>query len=497
MYTVLLVGGDGRADCIAEAIGRSSHKNRLYAFSSHHNPGLAAKSHRLTVGSLTDVPTIAEYARLISPDIAIIGPEAPLAAGVVDALAELDIPAVGPTQACAQIESSKASARGLVDDYYIAGNPERYRVFRDLEGVAGYCAELVEDRGGFAVKPDGLTGGKGVRLWQEHFQEIPEAVAYVADVFASGHAAVVIEEKLEGEEFSLQTFCGGGLVHAPPARDHKRASVADYGLNTGGMGSYSCADFCLPFLTQKDVQEAQCINALVIDALEHQFGQEYVGVLYTNFMATREGVKVIEFNCRFADPEVFNALPILETDFLEVCMAMAHKRISRTPVSFAQKATVCKYVVPIGYPDNPVTDGVLTGEFISSDTSRFYFAGVEGHRGRLVMRGSRAVASVGIGDSLEEAERRAENGVWRINGPVRHRNDIGSYLLVERSVERMRRIRNKGVRYRVMREDGNGQTFRVGNREFIQRADADAVVQEFEGNKLHGQNRYWVDEIVD
>jgi len=245
---------------------------------------------------------------------------------------------------------------------------------------------------------------------------------------------VLIEERLEGEEFSLQTIADGkGFVHCPIAQDHKRAFDGDIGPNTGGMGSYSCQDFSLPFLNERYVCEARRINEAVLNALAEECARPYRGVLYGGFIATAGGTKLIEYNARFADPEALNILPILASDFVELAYSCATGTLSPESVRFESKATVCKYVVPNGYPNDPERGQPIhiPSEVFDNPDVRVYFAGVKQVGSEMHLTGSRAVALVGIGDTLDQAEQLAEAAAAAVVGPVRHRRDIGTRELVE------------------------------------------------------------------
>jgi len=441
MTKVYLIGKEARLDCMAEALLRSSRPVALYTLSEVNNPGLLEKSVELKIGK-TDAPEeVATYARKIRPDFAVIGPEEPLAAGVVDVLThQLDIPCIGPTKALAQLESSKAFTRELLSKYGIPGNP-KHRIFRDLDGLESYLRRTEV----FVVKPDGLTGGKGVKVYGEHLDSIEEALLYCTSLFHAGHPAVIIEEKLNGEEFSLQSFCDGQhVVDTPLVQDHKRAGEGDTGPNTGGMGSYSCVDHSLPFLSPQHVQEARAINAAVAQALREECGEEYKGILYGSFMVTRNGLRVIEYNARFGDPEVMNVLPLLTTDFLDVCEAIIHGTLHRIPIAFDHKATVCKYAVPRGYPNQPTRGVPVERDAIPkpSDCLKVYYAAIDQQGDVYSLTGSRAVAFVGIADTLEKAEVIAEDAATQSQaaGPLDHRKDIGTKSLVQQRIDHMQNV---------------------------------------------------------
>ncbi|MHB8530022.1 MAG: phosphoribosylamine--glycine ligase [Caulobacteraceae bacterium] len=435
---VLHVGTSTRAHILAESLshGRLGFENHLIC--EVDNPGLRAVAASIAVGPCDDVEFVARVAAEVKPDFCLPGSEAPLAVGVVDRLLAMGVPSVGPERALAQLEASKAFTRRLLTDFAIPGNPD-YRVFEDEAGVLSYLREL----GAFVVKPDGLTGGKGVKVSGDHLASAEEGLAYCLELFAAG-GTVVVEERLLGEEFSLQSFCDGQtLADMPPAQDHKRLGVGDTGPNTGGMGSYSCEDHLLPFLGREDLRRASEINRAVAAALREKTGRPYKGVLYGNFMLTAAGIRLVEYNARFGDPEVMNVLAILETDFGDICQAIIEGGLGGLAVTFARRATVCKYVVPQGYPRNPVRGeriGLPTIDNRGED-ERMYYGAVTGTAEDLRLTGSRAMAFVGIGDSLAQAEERAEAGAAAVTGPVFHRSDIGGAELVARRVEHMRQLR--------------------------------------------------------
>jgi phosphoribosylamine---glycine ligase len=293
------------------------------------------------------------------------------------------------------------------------------------------------------VKPDGLTAGKGVKVSGAHLQSAREAAEYADEVLRAGHAAVVIEERLDGEEFSLQSFCDG--VHVADmvlVQDHKRAFDGDRGPNTGGMGSYSCADHGLPFLSEKDRGAASAINAAVARALAKETGEPYKGILYGGFMVTRDGVRLIEYNARFGDPESLNLLSLLTTDLADISEAIIRGTLDHVRVEFQPLASVCKYVVPEGYPDRPVRGQRISLARVPkpSERLRLYFASVEPTADGLTLGGSRAIGFVGIGADLDEAERIAEAAASAVEGPVYHRRDIGTRALVAQRCEHVRRL---------------------------------------------------------
>ena len=261
------------------------------------------------------------------------------------------------------------------------------------------------------------------------------AKAYIREIGGN----VVLEERLIGEEFTLLAFADGGhLVPMPLVQDHKRAYEGDVGPNTGGMGSYSMEDHSFPFVTDADRSQALGIMEAVIAALNKE-GHPFIGFLYGQFMNTANGPKVIEFNARFGDPEAMNLLSLLTSDFATILVKMAEGRLTPADVVFAHKASVCKYLVPEGYPDAPQEGKPLTiGEY---GNAKRYFANVTLNEGKYYTQASRTLAFVGMGDTLAEAERQAELAAASVSGAVRYRHDIGTMDVLRKRIVHMRSIR--------------------------------------------------------
>ena len=433
---ILLIGSGAREHAIARALARSPQKPTTVCFASNNNPGIQELSAYFTMGDIKNPQAVVSFAQQYGADLAIIGPEAPLEVGVADALLDTGISTVGPKKALAQIETSKGFTRDLLKKYNIPSCP-RYRVFSSLDGVSEILSELGEK---YVVKFDGLMGGKGVKVAGDHLLSHDDAISYCREIIKRG-GKFVIEEKLIGQEFSLMSFSDGDhLAHMPPVQDHKRAYVGDTGPNTGGMGSYSDSNHLLPFLTEEDIVQAQEFNQATIDALKKEFWEGYKGILYGGFIATVDGVKLIEYNARLGDPEGMNVLPLLESDFVEVCLGIVNGNLNQKDISFRNQATVCKYAVPEGYPDSPVKGKPIDISEIT-ETSQLYFASVDMQDGQLYEAGSRTVAYVGIAETLSEAEAKAEAEISKVRGPLFHRTDIGTEELIQKRVEHMYKLR--------------------------------------------------------
>ena len=431
---VLLVGHSARAHVIAETL-KKNKTAKLFSFMKSKNPGIVALSEKVKICSYSDLDSVKKFAEENNIDFAFIGPEDPLNEGVVDKLQEIGIESIGPTKLLARLETSKSFTRELLEKYDIDGNP-KFKVFNkeNFNEIKDFFSEI----NGIVVKPDGLTGGKGVKVQGDHFNTKEEALAYCKEVLET-HPAVVVEEKLDGEEFSLQCLTDGKTVIAtPPVQDHKRAYDGDKGPNTGGMGSYSCEDHLLPFLKKEHVDEALKITQKTVDAIHGETGLYYKGVMYGGFILTKEGVKLIEFNARFGDPEAMNVLPLLKTDFAFVCQSIIVQELEKMKVEFEKKATVCKYIVPEGYPDNPLKNEKIDAGV--PEKARRYYASVDEKKDGLYMTGSRAIAFLGIGNSLKEAEKIAEGATGSVNGKIFHRKDIGTKELIEKRVKHIKSI---------------------------------------------------------
>ena len=433
MKNVLVVGSGAREVAIARCVSQSSIKNSLFCVSKDINPQIVDLCKDYFVTDLTNISDIVSYSKKTKVDLAIIGPENPLANGIVNELENVGVRCVGPKKEVALIETSKSFARKIIDLCCPEKNPQR-KEFSSIEGVEGFIEQL---GGEYVVKFDGLMGGKGVRVSGEHLKNIDEGTAYANEIVNIG-GKFLIEEKLVGEEFSLMSFVDGKVCkHMPVVQDHKRAYEGDTGPNTGGMGTYSFGNHSLPFLSKKDIKEAQRTNELVAKQLFEATGTPYIGILYGGFMLTRSGVKVIEYNARFGDPEAMNILSILESDFLSICISMVDGNLKTQDVSFERLATVCKYVVPVGYPDKPEKNF----EVLCNQNDRSLFlASIMLKDQKLIACGSRTAAVVGKNKDVFQAELLAEAGIANISGKLFHRKDIGTKKLVESRIKRMKEL---------------------------------------------------------
>ncbi|MBU1446619.1 phosphoribosylamine--glycine ligase [Patescibacteria group bacterium] len=437
MKKILLIGNGAREHVIAETLKRSPQDVSIIAYGKTRNPGIAKLADRYELGPMDTFENLKKLAQEENVDFAFVGPDDPIADGAVDALLEIGIHSVAPLQTVARLESSKSFTRDLLAKYHISGNP-KFHVFTSPEGLEEYMGKDLE--GEFVVKADGLMGGKGVKVSGEHLADVNEGVHFATQCIEK-FGRVVVEEKFIGQEFSLMCFCDGKNIACMPAvQDHKRAYNNDEGPNTGGMGSYSDCDHSLPFLKQSDIDEAIEITKQTAAALFKETGTLFKGIMYGGYIATKNGAKLIEFNARFGDPESMNVLPILKTDFVEICEAIINGTLDQINIEFEKKATVCKYIVPEGYPENPKKgEKIEIGKY--PDGVKMYYSSVSLEKDGIYMSGSRAIAFVGIADTISEAEKIAASALKSVSGPVFYRDDIGTNALIQKRLDMMQDIR--------------------------------------------------------
>ena len=440
MNKVLLIGSGGREHAIAKALKEGGAK--IYAVMKHKNPGIARLSKDYIIGDDSSVSFVKnlDWVKFKKVDFAVIGPEAPLINGMTDMLEEKGIPVVGPKKNAAIIEGSKEFMRDLMKKHNIEGMVDYY-VFNDPKKVEEFLNNYNKP---FVVKPVGITGGKGVWVMGDHFKTKEEGIKYAKEIIEKrigGVDRVIIEEKLVGEEFTLQIFTDGrNLEGMPLVQDFKRAYEGDLGPNTGGMGSYSMENHLLPFLTKEDYTKAMKIMEDIIAAMRRE-GRIYKGIIYGQFMLTPEGPKIIEVNCRFGDPEAMNVLSILKTNFVDIAWSIIEEKL--IPVEFENKATVVKYVVPQGYGTKPLANQEIkvNEERIKKEGALLYYASVNESNGKIYTTTSRSLAVVGIADNLYEAENIAEKALKHIEGKVYSRHDIAKKEMIEAKITKMRELR--------------------------------------------------------
>ena len=409
---VLVVGSGGREHAIVEAISRSPKASKIYA--APGNAGIAALAECVAIKD-TEVEKLLEFAKANEVDLTVVGPEAALAVGIVDRFREEGLKIFGPTKAAAEIEASKDFAKRLMFKYDVptAG----YETFTDFDAALAYVKKGTLPT---VLKYDGLAAGKGVVI----ANTMEEAETTLRDMLLDtkfGEGRVVIEEFLTGEEFSLMCFVAGNKICAMPvAQDHKRAYDNDEGPNTGGMGAYTE----LPFVTEEDHAYAmENIMQRVADAMVAE-GTPFTGVLYGGLMKTPNGIKVIEFNARFGDPETEVVLPRLKSDAIDVFMAVASNEQPRA--EWSEGATLGIVLASKGYPGDYAKGYAIRG-MENVKESKIYHMGTAMKDGELITNGGRVMIVVAEAPTLREAQQKAEADVARIEcDNLFHRTDIGA-----------------------------------------------------------------------
>jgi len=404
---ILLIGGGGREHAIGWKLAQSQRVNELISLPG--NPGLAELGPTVEGIDVNDVGAIAAMARVHEVDLVVVGPEAPLAAGVTDAVSRLGIPVFGPTRAAARLESSKAFAKDVMNR---AGVPTgRSRSFNDHDSAIGY---LKQSDGPFVVKADGLAAGKGV-LVTESRTDAESWVDYcLGGGFGEAGTAVIVEEYLDGPEVSVFAVCTeNGAMPLAPARDYKRLLEDDEGPNTGGMGSYSPVDDLPPGLVQH-------VMADVIDPTLRQMrddGVPFTGFLYAGMILTEGGPKVLEFNVRLGDPETQAVLPRLANDLVDV--------LEGSEPEWSDIATVNVVLAARGYPTSPEKGVAITKlAKVPPDVLVFHAGTIQEGR-HLRVNGGRVLNLVGMGQTVEEARTRAYEGVEAVSWKgAEYRTDI-------------------------------------------------------------------------
>ena len=415
---VLLLGSGGRESALAAALHASPSVTELVV--APGNPGVQSFATRVPVDT-NDPKKVAELAGELRPALVVIGPEAPLVAGVADALRDGSVPVFGPNAQAARIEASKSYAKSLMNSVGVPTSAGR--VFDSMPGAVAFLDELGPP---YVVKADGLAAGKGVVVTSDRERAIAAVEQRVVDrVFGDQGSRVVIEEYLEGPEVSLIAFCDGSeVVACEPAQDYKRIADGDRGPNTGGMGSYSPVPVCPPAMVDQISEE---IIRPVVAATDHA-GAPFVGALYAGLALTTEGPKVVEFNVRFGDPETQALIPRLRSDFCELCAASAAGELAGMKAEWKAEACVAVVLASQGYPAEHDVGLPISGidEADAMLDVSIFQAGTDRRNGDLVTAGGRVLAVSALGPTFDAARRRAYDAAAVIEFEGKHlRTDIG------------------------------------------------------------------------
>jgi phosphoribosylamine--glycine ligase len=401
-------------------VRQSPKLKKLYALPG--NPGTEELAENISRISVDDHAAIASFCKEKQIDLVIVGPEAPLASGLVDSLSAQGIPCFGPSQAAAQIEASKVFAKDFMARHHIPTS--RYATFTKLDDALRYL-ELVDHP--IVIKASGLAAGKGVIL-PETMEEAKSTLNAILIHKAFGEAGneVVIEERLIGQEVSLMAFTDGTtVVPMLPAQDHKRLLDGDEGPNTGGMGAYAPT----PIFTTELMNDAmESVLKPAIKGLRDE-AIPFIGVLYAGLMLTPNGLRVLEFNCRFGDPETQVVLPLLETDLLEIAEACVDGRLADMDVRWKNGAVVCVVLASKGYPEKVESGKCVTIGELPENVACFH-AGTETKNDELITSGGRVFGLTAWADDLEDAVKKVYSSTRKVSfDGVQYRKDIANRAL--------------------------------------------------------------------
>ena len=419
MTTVLVVGGGGREHALCWSLVKSPRVDRILVAPGNAGTALEPRCENLAAGA-GDLAGLVNIARRESVDLVAVGPEAPLAAGLADALDAVGVPTFGPTAACARLEASKAYCKTFLDALSVPTGASA--AFRDPGAALAYLDELPSVP---VIKASGLAAGKGVVVAETHEEAATAIRSMMVDGrFGDAGSEVVVEERLLGTEVSVLAFSDGNdFAVMPPAQDHKRIFDGDRGPNTGGMGAFVPS----PFATEALIDEvSDRMIRPTLDALG-EAGTPYRGVIYFGLMLTDDGPKVLEINCRLGDPETQAVLPLLENDLFEVMLACATGSLGEVAVEWSESACTTVVMSSAGYPTTSAPPAPITGlDQAVSEGCVVFHAGTDRIGGVVHATGGRVLGVTALGNSLAEAAERAYAGVGAIAFEGSHyRRDIG------------------------------------------------------------------------
>lgn len=427
---ILVVGGGGRESAIATRLAASG---RVCAIAPHENPTLVAVVREtggaFAVGDPSDPAVVASFAAKERVDLAFVSADAPLEAGVVDALIKAGIATIGPTRDGARIEWDKHYATEVVRAAAPEILPATWYV-RDRVEIERAFSEIRDRRMPIVVKPLGLTGGKGVKVMGPHLADLDAAERYARELLDADGSALLVE-KIVGIEFTIMALTDGEhVVMAPCSYDHPYRDVGDVGPGTGGMGAFTCADGSFPFLCAADLQVCESVMAATLARLRED-GRRFNGVLNGGFFATRRGIRFMEFNARFGDPEGMNIMLVMETPLVDVLHATLERSLTSDGVSFSGQASVTKYLVSPDYARRPGRgyEFEIDVEAARRAGAEVFFGAAEAVGGTVYrsIGNSRCVAIGAVGNDVPSASRIVEGAILEcVRGPLEWRHDIGT-----------------------------------------------------------------------
>ncbi len=475
---VLVVGSWAKEQITIENISMNP-EIEIFSYMDIRNPGIISLVKDYHIGSLYDIDSIIKYAQDKKIDIVIITTASPLSRGLVDKLEDVGILAFGPNLLAARLESDKEFARKLLQKYMPSAIP-KFDVFDNYQGAIQFSERFDWQ---VAVKPIGLTEGLGVKIFGDHLKDENDVKDYIQHIInkqISGSSRVIIEEKIEGEEFTIQCFVHKEhILPTPAVQDFKRLLPGEKGPNTASMGSYSQQGYLLPFMEEEDYRKAMEIISITLEGFQEETGKTCSGFLYGQFMLTAEGVKLIEYNFRPGDPEWLNTILILKNNILDIILSLLEegeeykkdKKIQegegqgeqegegqgeqegegqgeqekdKLLLSFDNCVTVCKYIVPANYPEkfDQILDVSLDNDVIQKikDLRYYYSCGLD-DMGRLNVGTERGIAFIAKAPTIEEANEKVEKAISTVKGEFFYRRDIGTTNLIESKIDHIKMLR--------------------------------------------------------
>lgn len=428
----LIVGAGGRESAFAKRLCKDTE---LYAVISHRNPTIVDCVNKTKgaycIGDSSDPQTVLRFAQQHDIDYVFVSADDPLANGVVDVLLEHNIKAIGGTKAASRIEWDKVYSIEIMQRVGAEYTPF-YRIVFDIDKIVPALDDFIKNGLAVVVKPQGLTGGKGVKVMPEHLDDYEACAEYAKELLTQRpDEAVLFVEKLEGIEFTIMGITDGEtLVLSPASYDYPFRNEGDSGPGTGGMGCFTSSEKKLPFMTDKDLDDCRIIMQRIIDEMKRQ-SLFFNGVLNGGFFKTRKGIQFMEFNSRFGDPEGLNILSVLETPFSQLLIHLWNKTLSEAIFSFIPKASVIKYLVAKEYPSpsEDATEFTVDEAAILNEGVAIFFASCEqtSDHTYTTLKKSRVVAFGALADNIPDASARI-NGVIEkyVTGGLEYRADIGS-----------------------------------------------------------------------
>ena len=418
---IIVIGNGGRENAIIRSLKKSNKTLNIYGLGDYLNPDIIPVLKGFRLLDKFNMEEAISFIKKINPRFVVIGPEKYLELGLTDRIRNEGIPCIGPSKMLSKIETSKLFCRVLLKENNLGFlSPQFFRVDKDTTLNELYeIFNQLKDK--VVIKPDGLTGGKGVKIFN---RQRKNAVEYIQDVLKSD-TFLVIEELLEGEEFIQLSFCDGrNIIHCPVVKDFKKVGKNDP-INTGSMGCIYQKDEKYRNVSNKDILEGKNCNKQVMDILSNMDSYGYRGILYGSYMSTDNGLKLIEYNARFGDPEAVLVLDLLESDLFSILDSIPSQSLDLISPVFSNKFGLCKYLVPKGYPQNPLKNGVVSISGLTSEEKEFiYLAGIVSKNCKLHTTGSRAIAVSKLGEDRNDLYNEIEDIISKIEGDLFHREDI-------------------------------------------------------------------------